>query len=291
MNPNSHKPSAKDALNLEIEMIDQWTANNDSKKSSPGADNNLFRIIWITKGECTVNTKRRVIDNTDFILCLGKNITQPFIVKTDTKGFSISFSADFFTAGEFEMDIECQSNILHLFSSLTEFELDRDSANELKDVFSRMHKEHENLFPFKSEIIKRYLKIFLIYLSRCVHTDTRVVQQTRNMKLAEQFMRSVEQNYKMKRMVADYADLLFVSPNYLNEVIKKMTGISAGHHIRNRVVMEAKRIAATTDYTMKEIAYYLGFDDTAHFSKFFKTTSGNNFTEFKKQTPVLSMIA
>ena len=58
--------------------------------------------------------------------------------------------------------------------------------------------------------------------------------------------------------------------NYLNEIIKKTTGYSAGYHIRQRVVLEAKRKAAYSDSCMKEIAYHLGFCDIAHFSKFFK---------------------
>ena len=83
-------------------------------------------------------------------------------------------------------------------------------------------------------------------------------------------------------MVADYASQLLVTPNYLNGIVKKNTGQSAGHLIRKRVVLEAKRMARYSDAGMKEIAYYLGFSDSGHFSKFFKTVSGMNFTDFKK---------
>ncbi len=77
--------------------------------------------------------------------------------------------------------------------------------------------------------------------------------------------------------------ILFVTPNYLNEIIKKITGYSAGYHIRQRITLEAKRMALYSDNSMKEIAYNLGFLDCAHFSKFFKTITGSNFTEFKKE--------
>jgi AraC-like DNA-binding protein len=40
---------------------------------------------------------------------------------------------------------------------------------------------------------------------------------------------------------------------------------------------------------MKEIAYHLGFSDSAHFSKFFKNTTGMNFTDFKKEKFAISM--
>lgn len=103
------------------------------------------------------------------------------------------------------------------------------------------------------------------------------------MSLVQQFMSLLEKHYKTEKMVAGYASLLSVTPNYLNEIIKKTTGYSAGHHIRQRVVLEAKRQATYSDHCMKQIGYYLGFDDTAHFSKFFKNAAGINFTDFKKE--------
>jgi AraC-like DNA-binding protein len=84
------------------------------------------------------------------------------------------------------------------------------------------------------------------------------------------------------KMVAEYAEELSVSPNHLNEIVKKVSGFPASHHIRQRVLLEAKRLAAYSGASMKEIAYSLGFEDIAHFSKFFKNLSGSNFTSYKK---------
>ena len=90
-------------------------------------------------------------------------------------------------------------------------------------------------------------------------------------------------------MVAEYAQKLLVTPNYLNGIIKKNTGYSAGHHIRQRVVLEAKRMSRYSDAAMKEIAYNLGFADISHFSKFFKTEAGTNFSDFKKEGSNISL--
>ena len=95
-------------------------------------------------------------------------------------------------------------------------------------------------------------------------------------------MELLDKNFKEKKMVAEYAAQLLVTPNYLNLIVKKNTGISAGHHIRQRIVLEAKRMGRYSGAGMKAIAYDLGFLDSAHFSKFFKTFGGTNFSEFKK---------
>ena len=83
-------------------------------------------------------------------------------------------------------------------------------------------------------------------------------------------------------MVSDYAGELFISPSYLNEIVKRISGFTASHHIQQRIVLEAKRLAIYSGSSMKEIAYLLGFEDIAYFSKYFKTFSGTNFRDFKR---------
>jgi AraC-like DNA-binding protein len=84
-------------------------------------------------------------------------------------------------------------------------------------------------------------------------------------------------------MASGYAVLLSVTANYLSKIVKKHTGFSVGHHIRQRVVLEAKRMARYSDSGMKEIAYEPGFFDSVHFSRFFKSVAGAKFTDFKKK--------
>ena len=84
-------------------------------------------------------------------------------------------------------------------------------------------------------------------------------------------------------MVSDYAKQLYVSTNYLNRVVKKITRLPASHHIQQQIVAEAKSRAMNSDVSMKEIAYSLGFDNLPHFSKFFKNNSGMSLTDFKKE--------
>jgi AraC-like DNA-binding protein len=83
-------------------------------------------------------------------------------------------------------------------------------------------------------------------------------------------------------LVADYARAQHLSSNYLNEVIKSETGSSAKDWIQQRLLLEAKRLAQYSDLPAKEIAFSLGYEDVAHFSKFFKNLEGHSFSEFKQ---------
>ena len=134
------------------------------------------------------------------------------------------------------------------------------------------------------------MKVFLITLKRSSKAVRQQFTSSRKMRLFINFSSKLEKNFLTKRLVAEYASELSVTPNYLTEVVKKITGNSASYHIQQRMVQEAKRLAMYSDANMKVIAYTLGFDDLSHFSKFFKNAAGMNFTEFKKKTYVRHVI-
>jgi len=156
-------------------------------------------------------------------------------------------------------------------------------VEEMKGVAARMMTESENLFLYRSQILRRYLRIFLIYLSRHNVRREEPMVYTRSAQLVQKFMVMLEKEFRTVKSVNEYASQLAVTPNHLNVIVKKHTRRSAGYHIRQRIVLEAKRLAIYSDVCMKEIAYLLGFSDTAHFSKFFKKSTGVNFSEFKRR--------
>lgn len=78
------------------------------------------------------------------------------------------------------------------------------------------------------------------------------------------------------------ASMLNISEVYLNEAVKGATGLSAGAYIRSRVIIQAKRQLAYTSLSAKEIAYALGYDDYAYFSRIFKKNEGMSPVEYRK---------
>ena len=75
--------------------------------------------------------------------------------------------------------------------------------------------------------------------------------------------------------------MLNMNPSCLNELSKRVTGITAGELIRNRVIEETKKLLYSSRMSGKEIAYELGFDDPAYFSRFFKKYTGTTLKEFR----------
>lgn len=153
--------------------------------------------------------------------------------------------------------------------------------NKVAAVFEKMIAEYREEERYGNEVLQLYLKILLLKLSRTVTEEMPVLTPAKRHSVVEKFFRLLEKDQGSKMQVKDYARLLHVTPNYLNETVKQRTGYPAGYHVRQRIVLEAKKMIAYSGLCSKEIAYTLGFWDIAHFSRFFKTNAGMNVSEFR----------
>jgi AraC family transcriptional activator of pobA len=261
----------------------EWIDKNCWQQNSVPHRHNYFVIVWVKKGagiHLIDLDKFELQDNTVYCITPGQEHLMNINVPAD--GYVISFTSEFMGLAEENFDLLFNTGLFNTFSHSPLIKVNADMQQEMEDMAVRMMKEYANFFLLRSEILRGYLKIFLIYLTRQFERTNQSESQSKNMDLVKKFFSLIEKNFIGKRMVTDYADDLVVTPNYLNEVVKKITGFPASYHIQQRIILEAKRQAAYSSLSMKEIAYQLGFDDIAHFSKFFKNASGRSFTSFKK---------
>jgi AraC-like DNA-binding protein len=133
------------------------------------------------------------------------------------------------------------------------------------------------------DTIGAWLKLFLIECnSHCsLQPDPNPQNAEVGRTIVRGFKEAVEKHFHQWHQVKEYADMLNVTPNYLNEVIKIAIGQSAKDFIQTRIVLEAKRKSLFTLLSNKEIGFSLGFEDPAHFSKFFKSYTGQSLQEFR----------
>ncbi len=82
--------------------------------------------------------------------------------------------------------------------------------------------------------------------------------------------------------VQSIAEALSVSPNYLSGLLKVLTGQSTQQHIHDKLIEKAKEKLSTTDLTVTEIAYALGFEHPQSFSKLFKAKTSLSPSEFRQ---------
>ncbi len=88
------------------------------------------------------------------------------------------------------------------------------------------------------------------------------------------FEELVEAHYAEHWSVADYAEALSITPVHLSRVARAATGMPASRVIEERIVREARRNLVYTDLPVSVVAYVLGFDDPAYFSRLFRRATG-----------------
>jgi AraC family transcriptional regulator, transcriptional activator of pobA len=97
---------------------------------------------------------------------------------------------------------------------------------------------------------------------------------SRNKALLRNFDELLLKHYLENKDVAFYAEKLHLTANHLSETIKGITGKPAKKRIEEMLLLEAKSLLKQTDMTIKEITYWLGFEDPSYFVKFFKAAEG-----------------
>jgi AraC family transcriptional activator of pobA len=100
--------------------------------------------------------------------------------------------------------------------------------------------------------------------------------------LVRAFKQVIDKRFRELKLPKEFAELLHVTPNYLNAVCHELVGKTAGDLIRDRVVLEAKRLLINADLSITQIAYELNFGDGSYFTKFFRKYAGVTPEEFRK---------
>lgn len=159
--------------------------------------------------------------------------------------------------------------------------LDGESAEEMNWLITRILKKARSKEKYKFDIIQRYVSLLLLDLRSKIEDGLRLVSMNRKGMLIKSFFALLEDSFMMARTVDYYADKLYVSPKHLTNVIKLESGYPTSYHINARIVLEAKRIAQASGASLKQIAYKLGYEDVAAFSKLFKRVTGQNFSAYK----------
>lgn len=104
---------------------------------------------------------------------------------------------------------------------------------------------------------------------------------TNQNKTFQSFLAILEENFRRNEGVNFYADKLFTSSKTLNTITQNILNLSVSEIIETRKLTEAKNLLFTTDLTIAEIGYEIGYSDKAYFTSVFKKKSGQTPSEFR----------
>jgi len=154
----------------------------------------------------------------------------------------------------------------------------REVLHLVKQIFSEVNKKD----GFSVDLICFHLISIFVSITRHNAAPVRNQIPEKKQNILFNFRKLVNQFYKEKRLPKDYAAMLYITPNHLNALCKDLLGKPAGQIIRDRILLEAKRLLVNMDISIAEIAYQLNFTDNSYFTKFFKKYAGLTPEEFRK---------
>lgn len=160
--------------------------------------------------------------------------------------------------------------------------LDEDTVSDLKCCASILHRRlNEDEQPIEQDVVHSLLSAYIGIIAEAHRKGSPASTNKRYAVIAHQFKDLLSVNYKTIKSPSQYAYKLNISPVYLNEAVKKATGLTVTECIQNEVTTQAKRLLFYTDLNVRQIAAELGYDDCAYFTRLFTKVSSLSPTEFR----------
>lgn len=246
---------------------------------------NYYTVIWSknSSGNHIIDYKEYVMQENEIYFVMPGQVHQ--VLHNDTpKGMVILFTCSFMQKNYINHNFISNLGLFNEIDQSPPIKIDNNAASVLENITSLMYTAFKSEEEFRFDTIGAYLKLFLIECNKFApglnSDNTQSIQSSKS--ILRKFKEALEDNYNKIHKVNEYADLLSISPDYLNSVVKSGIGKTAKELVQQRIALEAKRFGLHSELSTKEISYNLGFDEPSHFSRFFKKTEGISFAEFRK---------
>jgi AraC-like DNA-binding protein len=268
--------SYKDVFSLSIVQFEKACIVNKPKQV------NQYNIYWIKEGKGTYNIdfkKYTFNGNVLFFLTPG----QVFTIDSEAikEAYKLSFKSDFYCVETHDAAIACNGV---LFNNIYETPFVKPCENDivkLDFIIQNLIEEFNNEDTAQHDMLQAFLKQFIV-LSVRIKKENHIIKEDTETKLFKDFSVLVEQNFKSMHAVTEYANRLGLSPKSLTKHFQKIGVKTPSDYIKNRIILEAKRLLVYTGNSVKQIAFDLGFNDPAYFTRFFKKQTSQSPLQFRK---------
>jgi AraC family transcriptional regulator, transcriptional activator of pobA len=256
------------------------------------ADTNAFtpfhehiKILFLPAGfHLKVDFHEFLLEKDALLFVNPKVVVQP--IGTGVQGGElIYFNRDFYCIELHDQEVACDGILYNNVFEVPFIDLSPIQSSNIQNIIAEIKTEMTSEESNTEEMLRILLKLIILKSTRIwklQHQLTSSNQET-DVQFLRKFSQLVERNYKTHHTVADYAEMLFITPKSLSKKIGLLSRDTPNDIIKNRIILESKRLLAHTSMTVKEIAYSLNYDDDAYFVRFFTKSTGVSPTLFRKQ--------
>lgn len=202
----------------------------------------------------------------------------------------LRWNKHFYCVLNHDSEVGCKGVLFYGATALPVIMPSSQDLDTLTTVWKMLEQEMVSYDNLQQEMLQMMLKRILILCARIYKTQENYSSiEHSNVDIIREYNYLVEQYFKEKHTVKEYAGLLNKSPKTLSNLFKKIGDKSPLQFIHERKILEARRLLSYTDKHVSEISYDLGFSEVQAFSRFFKKHESISPIEFKKQTQMGNM--
>ena len=246
-------------------------------------DKEFVKIIFLESGAfITIDFEDYHLKQDAFFFV---NSSQHYKIKNNCAGTILYYNIDFYCVEIHDKEVACDGILFNNVYEIPVVFMDASSSSSLQNILNEIKLEIETEDIATEEMLRTLLKQIIIKCTRI----WKILHQIQNheaipeVEFSRIFSRLVENNYLQFHSVAQYATLLNISPKALNKRITRYSNTTPNDIIKNRIMLEAKRLLVHTQLSVKEISYQLGYEDASYFTRFFTKQTNTAPQSFRHQ--------
>lgn len=260
------------------EMYDKFNSSPDEPHR-----HDFYTIIFIQQAKGVHNIDFNAYElaaNQIYFITPGQ--VHQMVENEPSKGYTMVFSSQFLVENAISTSFMEELRIFSGCGETPPLILAEERLQKVTFFCDEIFNLSKSDTPMKEQSIAAFLKLLLIECNN-IYPPLEINKNVSRVHTIRDFKKLVNIHYTTIHSPSEYAEMLSITPDHLNRMIKIGIGKTTKEYIQAKITTEAKRLLYFSSLSNKEIGYQLGFNEPANFSAFFKKCTGLSPNHFKKQ--------
>lgn len=244
----------------------------------------FFEVLYLKKG-----SGFHVIDGNNYeikppcVFFMSRGQAHKLELSQDIEGYLFIFTADFYLLNRADQNRLIEFPFFYtIHQDNPPLQLENKSdIRFLEDIFRKGIDEISRPEGYSVEMLRSILDLILTTCASRYQAPENLMNKGKGQILVKRFFHFLEENHLKNLSLYEYARMIGVTPNHLTQTIKLFTGKTPSEIIKDKQLLEIKRLLVHTSLSVSEIAAQLNFDDQSYFTKFFKRETGLTPLQFR----------
>lgn len=241
----------------------------------------IFFLVLSGEGVIRINEKEYAVKPGTF-LSVFPFLLARFVKQTDDFRYAqIAFAFDFMA----DFPLVLKPYVSESVEKKPCLHLDRETSALFEGYFRNIaHQYSRSEHPSRIEIVKAGLYVLIAEVSYIYSRETAPVSATYNEQVTDDFFKLLHMHYRKERKPEFYAEKLNLSPRYLSQIVKRVTGHTVYFWVCEFVVKEAKIMLQSRELSVSQVSDELNFPNSSYFARYFRKYTGMSPLEYREQS-------